>query len=323
MGRVVLRYGWRHKEITVCATWNDALGFFTPEGELVGVATCDPDGVYVWGRDCISSHSYIGEGRYEVEYEEGVKALPVVYAYKTRKGRKFVFCTGKDTLVSVRVGERLPDKLDEEGKLIGLLSLDGWKEKAEIDVPIAIDEVFGEEKYIPLAKIYGVRNPQIAERIFRHSYDRKGLFHEPHIILDGKDFIYGYWWTYIGLFRGYNRKGVWGYHITRSELETPPAVVYTASDIEEAWETLKGILAFQGEKLDAKLWLPPSEPGHVLLGDLFAVEYERLGRVEIFYDRNGNLRKVEVPCNKEEELFASASWTEEDRRILKELGILK
>ena len=316
---VILRYTWRHKDEVSRATWNDAIGCFSPQGELLGVVTVDPDGVWVWGEDCITSHEYIGEGRYEVNIDPNVYALPVVYAYKTRYGKKFVFYVG-DKLISIRVGESLPDKLETEPKTIGLLSLDGKEE--EVDVPIRVADVSGRGRYILLAKIYGVKNVGLAEKIFRHAYDRKGLFHEPYITLSNADFIYGHWFTPVGVFRGYDRQGEWGFHITRKKLDTPPAIVYTTDNIEDAWETLRGILAFEGEKLDAKLWLPPKpEPGYIYLGDLFGVETDT--EFILFYDREGKLRRVQIPFDEERRLFASAEWTEEDKKVIEELGLFE
>ena len=316
---VILGYGWRHKDEVTRATWNDAIGCFTPQGELVGIVTVDPDGVWIWGEDCTTSHEYIGEGRYEVNIDSNVYALPVVYAYKTRYGKKFVFYI-RDKLISIRVGESLPDKLEAEPKTIGFLSLDGKEE--EVDVPIRVADVFGKGRYISLAKIYGVKNVELAEKIFRHAYDRKGLFHEANITLSNSDFIYGSWFTPIGLFRGYDRQGRWGYHITKKKLDTPPAIVYSADTIEEAWETLRGIFALEGEVLNARLWLPPPpEPGYIRLGDLFGIETDK--EFTLFYDRDGKLREVKIPFDEEERLFASAGWKEEEKQMLEELSILE
>jgi len=313
---VVLEYGCRHRDFITCALWNDSVGVFTAQGELVGVVTCDPDGVYVWG-DAPINYEYIGYGRYDVEIDSKYLALNVIYAYETRRGKKFVFLVGKDKLISMRVGEALPDKMEEQPKTIGLYTLDGTQDK--VDVPIIAGKVFGEEKYLPIAQIYGVKNPNLVERIFRFAYDRRGLFHNPKIVLKDRDFIYGHWWTSIGLFKGYDRKGNYGWHITRKDLDCPPAIVYTAGSIEEAWETLKGLLAFEGEKAP-DLWLPPPPPdGYVKIRDVFAIEDEK--EFTIFYERLYGEGFIEIPIPKDPEarLLASAGWDEKQKEIVEKL----
>lgn len=317
---VILRYTWRHKDEVSRATWNDAIGCFSPQGELLGVVTVDPDGVWVWGEDCITSHEYIGEGRYEVNIDPNVYALPVVFAYRTKFGKKFVFHVGKDKLISIRVGESLSDKLEEEPKTVGIFSLDGDKE--EVDIPIVVSDVFGKGGYIRIAEVYGIKNDKLIERVFRFAYDRKGILHDSAVNLSDRVFVYGAWFTDYGVFRGYDRNGRWGFHITKKKLDTPPVIVYSAETIEEAWESLRGILSFDGWKLEAKLWLPPKpEPGYTYLGDIFGVETDT--EFTLFYDTEKGLRKVEIPFDEGRRLFASMEWTEEDKKVIEEFGLLQ
>ena len=181
MGKLVsISYAIRHKTFMKNARYNSAIALFEPDGCLVGIITCDPDGVYVAGDITLPPYEYVGGGVYQVEVPDYV-VRRVAYAYETRHGRKFAIPVEhrfENVFVSMRIGEYLQEKFSTEPIKLYLKTADSGMilepedtiVNDEIDLPLS--HTGGE-----VGRVYGVRNPEVAREIYRNAY-RKGLVRE-------------------------------------------------------------------------------------------------------------------------------------------------
>ncbi len=183
MGKVTLAYGIRHKTFMKNARYNGAVAIFEPDGCFIGVATCDPDGVYVIGDIPPFPYEYVKGGAYEIEVPDEYVVRKIAYAYETRCGRKFVVPVehSGNTFVSLRIGEYLQDKFKENPINLYLKTADSGMCLTSEDtiVNIVNDEI---DLPLPLTgrevgKVYGVKNPKVAREIYRNAY-HKGLVKE-------------------------------------------------------------------------------------------------------------------------------------------------
>ena len=194
MGKVVsLSYDIRHKTFMKNARFNSAIALFEPDGCLVGIITCDPDGVYVAGDITLPPHEYVGGGVYQVEVPDEYVVREIAYAYNTKHGRKFAIpVEHRFSFVSMRIGEYLQDKFNDNPIHLYLqtadsgMILDPEKDiivNDRIDLPLP---PYGRE----VGRVYGVRNPDVAREIYRNAYkkwlikEKKNTLHD--IFYDGQ-----------------------------------------------------------------------------------------------------------------------------------------
>jgi len=321
-----MTYDIRHKNFITRARYNDSVAIFNLRGELVAVLTCDPDGVY-WEGDIDYGYNYLGHGEYQVLfYDNDIIIKPVLYAYKTRHGNKFVVDISQDgnipILVSMKIGDRIKDIVSNKPYRLGIPSIDGNAKSSDIDILVENIEIYQRLRYLHLADVYGVKNKDIALKIYKRAINNKRYEKPYDYFFMNVKWIYPYVCGTYGLVYGKDRQGNQAYHIVRiTSIYTLKSVVWTGYDIEEAVEVYKNIAILNGSvsfATDKIELLIKDDKGDLL--DLFAVSYRDY--TYLYYVDDKGLHDVKIPHDRELLTLESLSWNEKDKEIVKEhLGI--
>lgn len=292
-----LNYTWRQKNIVNRANENDSIAVFSPTGELIGIITCDPDGVFTEGNISID-YKYIGNAVYEVLMPNEYIAKEIVYAYKTNDGEKFLIRIKHDVIVEMEIGERITDKLVEKPKTVGYLTADGNLKREKVDIPLEFGEILEEERFLKICNVFGIKDESLIEKAVKFGIHKYRLIPNEArnvgntILKEGK----------ITLAVGYTRNGFRGYFIVRKHLDDLPVVMKTFTGPKEALESFKALVALEyGNVPDARLFQNGQEP-----------IIETKDKLIVIY--NGD-RVLEIPKEEEYRKSVSVFWNKKEKEI--------